>query len=473
MSLPYAKPCSFDQELRAMTMMTRLARVEREVRMAIKQFIVPLDGLPKNERAIGVAVALAAKADATVELVSVVSAGLEQDDLAEMDAIAAQHPGVMSTRILTDLDTVESTLLAEVAGPERLLCIASAGHGAVAELVEGSVSENIIRRSAEPVVAVGPHAEARPNASVLAVALDGSPSSEAVLPAALAIADQLGLSLMLVGVHPPLQGGQVPITPPDSYETRYLARVANQIDPTRRLVNWDVLHNDNVVDALVGYSEQDEVALMAMATHGPSYLERFFLGGITFRVIKHAKCPVLTWHEPSDPPRIITYRAAASGAKRPTGGRVVVGVDTGDPESIVRWAAHYAAFRNAELRIVHAWQIPYEVAPGEALVPIAPAEERDKRLDAIARRAAAVALAAHHDLAVEALITTTSPPAEALIHAAEGADLLVIGRHDRNLIGRLLVGSVATACVRHSPCPVVVIPEKTSLVTKENHHEGS
>lgn len=101
--------------------------------MAIRQFVVPLDGLPKNERAIGVAVALAAKANATVELVSVVSAGLEDRDLVEMDAIAAQDPGVISTRVLTDVDTVESTLLAEVAGHQRLPCIASAGHRALAE----------------------------------------------------------------------------------------------------------------------------------------------------------------------------------------------------------------------------------------------------------------------------------------------------------------------------------------------------
>jgi nucleotide-binding universal stress UspA family protein len=440
--------------------------------MAIKQIVVPLDGLSKNERAVGVAVALAAKGGASVELVSIVSAGLEDGDLMEMDAIASHYRGVTSTRVLTDDDTIENTLLAEVLGPERLLCIASAGHGAFAEVLDGSVSENIIRRSTEPVVAVGPHADTRPDASLLAVALDGSPSSEAVLPAAQALADQLGLSLMLLGVHPPLQGGRGAVVPPDSYETSYLARVANQLDPTRRLVNWDVLHNDNVADALVSYSEHEEVALIAMATHGPSYLERFFLGGITFRVIKHAKCPVLTWHEPVDPPRIITYRAAASGGEPPTGGRVVVGVGNRDPETIVRWAADYAALQNAELQIVHAWQLVPEVAPGEVFVPIAPLEKRDERLDAIARRAAAVALAVHRNLAVQALITTTSPPAEALIKASEGAKLLVVGRHDRSALGRLLVGSVANACVRHSPCPVIVIPEHATA-TKETNHESS
>jgi nucleotide-binding universal stress UspA family protein len=427
--------------------------------MTIKQFVVPLDGLPKNDRAIDTAVALAARANATVEIVSVVSAGMEDEDLIEMDAIAGQHEGVTMTRVLTDRDSIETTLLQAVAGPERVLCIASAGHGALAELLDGSVSENIIRRSTEPVVAVGPHAETRSKASVLAVALDGSPTSETVLPAAQAIAEQLGLSLMLLGVHPPLHGGRSPTGHVDQHETNYLARIAHQIDPTRRLVNWDVLHNDNVVDALVDYSKHEEVALIAMATHGPHYLERFFLGGITFRVIKRAMCPVVTWHEPLDAPRFIAYREAASPGEPPTGRRVVVGVDSNDSETIVRWAADYAASHHAELRIVHAWQMPHEIAPGDIFVPIAPLEERDERLEAIVRRAAAVALAAHRDLAVAALITTTSLPAEALITAAAGAELLVVGRHDRSLLGRLLVGSVAASCVRHSPCPVVVIPD--------------
>jgi len=38
-----------------------------------------------------------------------------------------------------------------------------------------------------------------------------------------------------------------------------------------------------------------------------------------------------------------------------------------------------------------------------------------------------------------------------------GADLLVIGTHGRNLIGRFLLGSVADAVVRHSTCPVLTV----------------
>jgi nucleotide-binding universal stress UspA family protein len=440
--------------------------------VTIKQIVVPLDGLTANDRAIDVAVMLARRANATVELMSVVSAGLEDSDLTEMEAIASRQDVVSAARAITETDSIETSLLAEVAGPERLLCIASAGHGAIAELLDGSVSENIIRRSTEPVVAVGPHAETRPDATMLAVALDGSSTSEAILPAAQEMAAQLGLSLVLLGVHPPLGGGRNTSGNVERYDNNYLASVARRIDPGRQTVNWEVLHDSKIVHALADYTSRNEVALIATATHAPGYVERLFLGGITFNLIKHARCPVLTWHEPVEATRTITYRTVASGAKVPTGGRVVVGVDADDPEPLVLWASDYASARNAELQIVHAWQMPYEEMPGTIVVPMAPLDERNARMDAIAQRAAAVALAAHPDLAVEALITTAEPPAEALLHVAEGAELLVVGRHDRSRVGELVFGSVATACVRHSPCPIVTVP-LTKTCSKEDSNEGS
>lgn len=39
----------------------------------------------------------------------------------------------------------------------------------------------------------------------------------------------------------------------------------------------------------------------------------------------------------------------------------------------------------------------------------------------------------------------------------EGADLLVLGTHGRTGIGRLLLGSVAEACVNRAPCPVLTV----------------
>lgn len=50
-------------------------------------------------------------------------------------------------------------------------------------------------------------------------------------------------------------------------------------------------------------------------------------------------------------------------------------------------------------------------------------------------------------------------PGETIVDAAqaEGADLIVVGTHDRGAVGRLFLGSVSDYVVRHARCPVMVV----------------
>ena len=56
------------------------------------------------------------------------------------------------------------------------------------------------------------------------------------------------------------------------------------------------------------------------------------------------------------------------------------------------------------------------------------------------------------------MVTTTTTleaaPAAALLEAAEGADLLVVGSRDLGPFSGLLLGSVSHRCVLHAPCSV-------------------
>jgi nucleotide-binding universal stress UspA family protein len=49
-------------------------------------------------------------------------------------------------------------------------------------------------------------------------------------------------------------------------------------------------------------------------------------------------------------------------------------------------------------------------------------------------------------------------PAEALLHAAAGAELLVVGSRGHGTFAGIVLGSVSQHCVQHAPCPVVVVP---------------
>ncbi|MFI9100990.1 universal stress protein [Streptomyces fildesensis] len=50
-------------------------------------------------------------------------------------------------------------------------------------------------------------------------------------------------------------------------------------------------------------------------------------------------------------------------------------------------------------------------------------------------------------------------PAEVLLAAAAGAQLLTVGTRGHGTFAGILLGSVSQHCVQHAPCPVVVVPE--------------
>jgi nucleotide-binding universal stress UspA family protein len=57
--------------------------------------------------------------------------------------------------------------------------------------------------------------------------------------------------------------------------------------------------------------------------------------------------------------------------------------------------------------------------------------------------------------------------ADALLEAARGADLLVLGNHRRGTLTGALVGSVAQYCVQHAACPLVLVPAPESAVADD------
>lgn len=134
--------------------------------------------------------------------------------------------------------------------------------------------------------------------------------------------------------------------------------------------------------------------------------------------------------------------------------RVVVGVD-GSPASMeaLSWAFDEARRRAARLDVVHAWHLP-------VLDPYMPSNMDIELFAEGARHVLDAAVSAlpngPHDPKVEKVLVMGSP-ANALLGAADGADLVVVGSHGRGAMSELLLGSVSHQVVNRAPCPVVVV----------------
>ncbi|AXE27401.1 universal stress protein [Streptomyces globosus] len=139
--------------------------------------------------------------------------------------------------------------------------------------------------------------------------------------------------------------------------------------------------------------------------------------------------------------------------------RVVVGIDGSEPSyEALRWAVRYAAVIGGHVDAVAAYDLPGGVGWS------APAVDAD--FDAAHARSKmreelrTVAREARSDVRMEDRLVR-GRPAEVLLAAAEGAEVLVVGSRGRGGFAGLTLGSVSQQCARHAPCPVVIVRRGT------------
>ena len=133
--------------------------------------------------------------------------------------------------------------------------------------------------------------------------------------------------------------------------------------------------------------------------------------------------------------------------------RIVVGVDGSAPsQRALDWAVAEAQRTGDSLHLVTAWMFP--MALGYAFTSTVHEVEQNaqKVIDAATAHVAEIA----PDVTVSGE-TSEQLPAPALVAAAKGADLLVVGSRGLGGFEGLLLGSVSQYCTRHAQCSVVVV----------------
>lgn len=156
----------------------------------------------------------------------------------------------------------------------------------------------------------------------------------------------------------------------------------------------------------------------------------------------------------------MTLTEAVSGTV-PTA-RIVVGVD-GSPASLaaLRWATTEAVLRDVTVTAVHAWHYPYvgDIAGMAWYVPIQQGLEEEAH--AVVERAITAAAPPTEQARIDKVVVQGGA-GTALVDAAKGAELLVVGSRGRGGFAGLMLGSVSQQCLHNAPCPIVIIPRSWS-----------
>jgi nucleotide-binding universal stress UspA family protein len=136
--------------------------------------------------------------------------------------------------------------------------------------------------------------------------------------------------------------------------------------------------------------------------------------------------------------------------------RIVVGVDgsTGSLAAL-RWAEREAGLRDAALHVVRAWEDTAKRVAPYAARACPPGGPQDHRTAEGRLKADVTATLGPAPLVTVDVRVAEGLAARILLDHAVGADLLVLGSATRCAPDD--IGPVARACLRHAPCPVVVV----------------
>lgn len=286
---------------------------------------------------------------------------------------------------------------------------------------------------------------------VVTVGLDGSPESMAGARWAADEAQRRGLALRLLHAWPLLapEPTRAQAEADQNYWARRLVTTARAELQAHRpgLRIADSLVADDAETALLRAASESE--LTVLGSRGLEPVESYFLGDISMSVVARAERPVVLV-------RAEAQKTEPSSGPGPTGDVVVALKLHGPSEELLSFSFHTAAVRSVPLRAVHGRSVPLH-----AHVPWGMDHDIAQEITQDAQRHLHQALRPWHEKYPGVQVSDSvglEGPAKAVVQAARGAGLLVVGRrrHRTTLAPRL--GAVAQAAIHHAPCPVAVVP---------------
>jgi nucleotide-binding universal stress UspA family protein len=191
--------------------------------------------------------------------------------------------------------------------------------------------------------------------------------------------------------------------------------------------------------ARVVLDQSEKSVLVVVGCRGRGGFSSMLLGSTSDAIARHAKVPVVV----------------VRGTLSPRG-QVVVGVDgSAASEAAVEFSFEMASSVGVPLVAVHAWNAIDPFAT-DVLVQGGEVALRDLESKLVLSETLAGWREKFPDVVVRE-VTADGHPVTALLNAAEGARLLVVGDRGRGGFVELVLGSVGRGVLHHATCPVAVV----------------
>ncbi|AIG64846.1 universal stress protein [Corynebacterium atypicum] len=288
---------------------------------------------------------------------------------------------------------------------------------------------------------------------IIVVAVDGSKASHVAVRWAANTALKRGVPLRLASSYTmPQYLYAEGMVPPQELFDDLQVETMEKIDEAREIAHkvapdikiGHTIAEGSPIDMLLEMSKS--VTMIVMGSRGLGGLSGMVMGSVSAAVVSHASCPVVVVREDNNVDEANKY------------GPVVVGVDGSEvSQKATEFAFAEADARGAELIAVHTWmdmQVQASLAGLSAAQQQWEEVEREQK-DLLEERLSSF-VERHPSVDVKKLITRDRP-VRALVDAAEGAQLLVVGSHGRGGFRGMLLGSMSRALLQSAPCPMMVV----------------
>ena len=185
----------------------------------------------------------------------------------------------------------------------------------------------------------------------------------------------------------------------------------------------------------------ETAAMVVVGSRGRGRVKSLLLGSVSVALVRHAHCPV------------VVIRPGVVGAVR---NGVVLGVDPAPgSRPVLEFAYRQASLHDLPLTILDCVLDVQSGTTGAYLVPEETTDLDGERL-AVAEAVAGMSEKYPEVRVSRQLIKGT--PQEALVHAGDRMDLVVVGAHQGSRLSQAFFGSVSVGVVERATCPVAVVP---------------